>query len=293
MHRAAGELALRKGELQEATSRFSKGYTLAVEQKDTSLLHRNLLGLSLSYIHQGQFDEAREHLDILQKSAEEHKDLLTLARHDQYSAIIHLQLSELEKAEQVLNKVILFLAKINKRKLQVEAVNTLGDVYRRMGKWKSAQKAYAKTLEIMEQINHPNISIPMLNMALVLLEQEDFIEAEPYIYRSLEILEKLNWGPMIAAGNLLALCVHAYNYNWEAWDRHFSIATDLLNESQYIDSEIALFAQKAGQITKDSGEQKRSLHVLKIAVEQWKALGNLEAMMEARITMLNSSDSNL
>ena len=174
----------------------------------------------------------------------------------------------------------------------VESVNILGDVYRRMGKWSAAQKAYSKTLEIMKQIHHPNICVPMLNMAFVLLEQEDFWEAEPFILESLTILEQLDWKPMLSAAHLLLLCIHAQNYNWDSWDKHFNLASDLLVESRYIDSEIALFAQKAGQITKRSGEVMRAWSVFKIAVEQWKALDDLESMMEARLMMLSDQESN-
>ena len=69
---------------------------------------------------------------------------------------------------------------------------------------------------------------------------------------------------------LLPCCAH--QEDWHAWDLHLELAKKSLDETGYVEVDLAHHAYIGAFLAADAGETSRAIAGLRLAIRQWKAL---------------------
>ena len=78
---------------------------------------------------------------------------------------------------------------------------------------------------------------------------------------------------------------------WIGWKRHLEGARTLLEESGFVDSDIAWAAELGADQAEEMGGTEEALQALSLARVQWKSLGNSKKVreVEEKFTRIGSS----
>ena len=149
----------------------------------------------------------------------------------------------------------------------------LAEVHRFTGALAEAEHGYREAARLDETLGR-DASVSRLNLALCLIARDQPRDALP-------ILEQLEqtWAATGRPGYLAVLHVAtlpclAATGRWTAWRRHQEQAAVLLEQSAFVDVDVAQLAEHAGRIARDAGRPDEARAAWAIARAQWLALGD-------------------
>lgn len=154
--------------------------------------------------------------------------------------------------------------------------NALGDVMRRLGELATAKVHYVEAQQICERIGSAERIVPLMNLGLIQLQQPDFEGAHETFQTSLRIVEGEGRRHLQAYCHAALLTCAAGRRDWDAWDNHVSLTESLLAETGALDPDIAGTTEQAGDLATQAGEVDRARRGLRLALDQWRALGGGE-----------------
>jgi len=115
--------------------------------------------------------------------------------------------------------------------------------------------------------------VPMANLGLILLAQDRFGEARGMFAEALRLALSHHHLGLAGALNVALLACLAGEGFWAPWDEHLAEARRLLEESDWVDPDIAPLAERAGDLAQAAGEDRRAARAFAIAEHQWTKLG--------------------
>ena len=282
-----GQELLSAGLFHEAKCLFERGSNLAEEASDKQCFYKHQRGLVQFYQRTGNITEATTLLNKLSKEAQRTRDRYLQGMCALYEAMLALQSNNLQHAEKILQQTIQHFLKYKLHRYAAEGINMLGDVHRRNGELKKAERYYMNAVMKMEQINHPELIIPQLNLSIVRLEKGEFPQVKAELFRTIPDLEANNKNTLALFARVILLVAQINLQEWEYAEENLRQIQILLRQTNMLDIDIADLLEKAAQTLPPS---QRNIHerILVIAREQYDGLSRTEKEKDvvAKINLL-------
>ncbi|MBA2664347.1 MAG: protein kinase [Bradymonadaceae bacterium] len=155
------------------------------------------------------------------------------------------------------------------------AYNTLGEIFRARGDAHLAQVNYQKAIELYEQMGNDGHNVVVrLNLALVLLAQDQFDQALPSIRLFLEHMLPTGRMGMIGVGHAVLLPCMAAAADTAGFDYHATLAAENLHASGFVDQDLGVVFELAARQCMVHADLPRARRAYELALLQWSALGN-------------------
>jgi serine/threonine protein kinase/tetratricopeptide (TPR) repeat protein len=161
-------------------------------------------------------------------------------------------------------------------------LNTLGELHRLRDDVDSAEAIYREAMALYEAIGAGNVIFPEINLGLLLAQREAYAEAMVYLERVLQRSLTSGQKPLEAGARAWLSACAAGRTDWRRCDEELERANDLLQETGYVDSDMARAFFHVGVQAEDSGELVIAREALKLAIRQWDALGRSQDSDPAR-----------
>ena len=218
----------RMGESERGWKRLRKAEKSATKIGDETLLARVLNGQGDLLITQGRLDEATQAFAKVRSLAAQNG-------HTEQEADSHFQLGRtckqagrLTDARDHLSLSIELFESIGARWGLAKAVNELGEICRLENQLGEAGRYYRLALEKMDELGLAEATIPRLNLALVMLQQGKYEEAQPLIAHAHAQFTRSGSKSRLSLTHLLSLVCETAQGIWIDWDYHLSQARVLL-----------------------------------------------------------------
>ncbi len=167
--------------------------------------------------------------------------------------------------------------------------NALGDIRRGQGDFESAELAYQQAIACYRSVESNEIVIPMINLGLGYGDQGRYAEARPVLEEGLENVRAQGRRGIEGCVRICLLPALGALGDWAAWDRHFYEGERLLEETGFVEIDIARMAEKAGEIAAAHGDFTRARQAWALAQVQYWALDREQdaARIEGRVHALD------
>ncbi len=266
MRRAS--LARKRGDTENAHTYYSKGVELFDTDEGKG---RCLYGVAETYLYRGKVEQSLVEFRRAHSYLQPENEGYALVLIGLASALMRTE--DWDEARPLLLESVERFQDIGNRNGAATALNSLGELERLKGDYAAAADAYLRAREILVAIGSRGAIIPTMNLGLVNIQREHWGEARSLLESGLRTLiatgERSHLGLVYVT---LLPCVAA-DHDWTAWDGYFSHAVEILEESEWVDRDIAFHAQLGGEMAMKNGDPNRARAALELALAQWETLG--------------------
>lgn len=262
-----------RGKLERALSRAVAARAFAGSIGDRKL--QGLAGLKVGALLNRRGDRLEA-----ERRLEEALDALAEVEHKVGMGDCALELAfaargagDLSRAARLLERARGHLAESGSRRELAKCLNFQGEIARLCGELAKAEEFYRGSRDTYRAISSERTFVPMANLGLVLLAQDRFAEAREMFAEALELAVQYHHRGLAGAFHVALLACMAGEGFWAPWDEHLAEGQRLLEESDWVDPDIAPLAERAGDLALAAGEPARAARAFGIAVHQWSRLG--------------------
>ncbi|MCO4772294.1 MAG: protein kinase [Deltaproteobacteria bacterium] len=149
----------------------------------------------------------------------------------------------------------------------------------------AAEMSLREAYSIYDRLGTDGFLVPLIQLAVVLLELENYAEARELLNSALEGLERVGGWASLGALHILALPTLAVDGDWEEFDRLVNEADLLITNSGLVHDDVPLMARRAGDIARRAGETDRAARAYHLALSQWYAMGELRQVAVTRASL--------
>ncbi|MAO84680.1 MAG: hypothetical protein CMH50_12500 [Myxococcales bacterium] len=151
------------------------------------------------------------------------------------------------------------------------AINGVAEIARLRGDLNRAKEEYTRAMEMYETTGRSTAVVAM-NLALTLMNQESFDEAEEYLNRAVAELKGLgSAGWLIYAQTLLLPCLIA-RQDWAHFTEAFVEAQAKVKKAGIVDGDLAWSLEKAGDLARAEEQSQAARDCYGFALSQWQQL---------------------
>ena len=150
----------------------------------------------------------------------------------------------------------------------------LGDVYRHQGKIDLACEQYRLAATKMEDINHPEVTVPLINLAMVAFETNQFHDALNIVSDCIPRLQSQRKITAALIAQIIKLCSLTMLSELAIWEKLYQEINKLLDETGYVDSDIPSICTKTSLEAFKMGFFDEGTKLLKIAKRQTQKSDN-------------------
>lgn len=222
-----------RGDLDQAEEMFRKALTTCLEAGDDVGAANCRVGLARTWVHGSRYREAEV---MFRQGAE------TFAAH-------------------------------NMRWEQASTLNDLGDTLRGQDQLQEAERCYRQARERLLAIGAVHAVYPVANLGQMLAQQGRWAEAREILDSALRIFDRQGLAPMQGTLHALLCAPSIAEGDGPSFDLHLSSARTLLDETGYVDPDVANMARLAGDVARGVGEEARARAAYQLAAHQLRALG--------------------
>lgn len=276
-----------RAQYEKAESKLMRAQELYQNNKDLRKQARCAIAIASAVNPRGLLDQAREHLQSAVALAKEAKDWEFWAIALRKLANLDVDQNKPDSAEELCQRALDHHTNAGERQNVAACLNSLGNIHLTRGDLESAQECYRDALDTLRAIgNSIDAMTTQLNLALVMLETEQFSEARNELTSIIEACEKRGIRSLEAFARSLLLPALAAQHDWTAWDDELPKAKKLLNDTGVVDADTLDCIRTAGEHCVAAGKQERGRQAFKMALtlahalNDDKAIEALSAMIE-------------
>ena len=222
-----------RGDLDESEAVFLQALRGCVEGGDVVGAANCRVGLGRSWVHASRYDDA----ELMFRSANE------------------------------------IYAAHNMRWEQASTLNDLGDTLRGQGRLEEAEGFYRQARGRLLALGAVHAVYPVANLGQMLAAQERWGDAREVLESALSIFDRQGLAPMQGTLHALLLAPVIAQGDLDAFDLHLAEARRLLDETGFIDPDVANGARMAGDRARDIDEKGRARGAYTLASRQLRRLG--------------------
>ena len=152
-------------------------------------------------------------------------------------------------------------------------LNKLGDVARFQGDLDEAELRYREARAAYRALGSASRWFAQLNLCVVLLFRGRWSQAESDLGSCLVVFEKQGRASMQAACQVCLAAASAGRGDFPSVHQHLSMAERLLEETAFVDADIAEIATLTAELAARAGRRMEALRATTLAAAQWRALG--------------------
>ncbi len=157
------------------------------------------------------------------------------------------------------------------------ALTNLSDVARHQGEVARAIALAEEALARVERDDPTQATLARLNLALALIAAGRDSEAKEPLRHCIVELHRQGWRALVAVARLALLRGCAREGDWEAWDRHLTSSTELLDHVGARDPDIPWLLAIAAEAAREAGDAERGAVASRRADAERVALAGAEA----------------
>jgi serine/threonine protein kinase/tetratricopeptide (TPR) repeat protein len=220
-----------------------------------------------------RLDEAEAMGQRALKDAELLGDPATLAWVLRLSCRLQIAAGHLDRAADYIARAEAPVMESGDRFAVATRLNTVGELHRLRDDVESAEAIYREAMTRYEAIGAGSVIFPEINLGLLLAQRGAYAEAMVYLERVLR--RSLNSGqrPLEAgARSWLSVCA-AGRQEWSRCDDQLERADELLQETGYVDSDMARAFFLVGHLAGGAGQILTAREAYQLSIDQWVALG--------------------
>ncbi len=158
-----------------------------------------------------------------------------------------------------------------------EIIAVRGDVLRERGQWEAAAEAYLQCARILHTIGSFDANVPLLNLALVRLDEGRMDEADAILQRCVVSLVQSEQRRMEAIARVLRLAPLARRGDRAGFAAELAAGRPVLEGTGYVDPDVAGALVHAAREARAQGWEAEARDVAGWAHAQWRAFGRAEA----------------
>lgn len=222
-----------RGDLDQAEAMFRQALRACLESGDTVGAANCQVGMGRTWVHGSRYAEAEA---VFRQGAE------TFAAH-------------------------------NMRWEQASTLNDLGDALRGQDKLPDAERCYRQARERLLAIGAVHAVYPVANLGQMLAQQARWAEAREILESALSIFDRQGLAPMQGTLHALLLAPVMAEGDGTGFDQHLRSARTLLEETGYVDPDVANMARLAGDVAREAGQESRARDAYQLSAQQLRALG--------------------
>ena len=148
----------------------------------------------------------------------------------------------------------------------------LGDVHRKNGNLEKAERYYMNAIIKMEQINHPELIIPQLNLSILRLEKGDFQKLRLELTQTIPDLEANNKNTLALFARSILLVAQINLDDWRYSEENLRQITSLLHQTSMVDGDVASLLEKAGNSIPRNRHPELQNRLFRLAKQQFEGL---------------------
>ena len=156
---------------------------------------------------------------------------------------------------------------------QAHCHNGLAEVARYEGDFEAAERGYRQSLRLHEALGGDG-SVPRMNLGLVIIKRGRYDDARRELEAVRRRFARAGRRQFEAAANAVLLPCYAAGGEYVEFDIACAAAARILQETNFVESDIAWPAQLAGELLSQAGEIDRARTAWELALGQWTALGD-------------------
>ena len=284
-----GNSRIHLGELSEARGHLEEALVLARERgtlEQVALCRRHL---SFVLISEGDVEGAAQQSREAIFAAEAGGDSAVVAQGYQILSRCALVRGRLDEAAFLIEEARLRFQRAGARWGVATSMNSLGEIARERGQLDDAEGWYRKAAERYDLIGSGDSVYPKINLGLLLVEQERWIEALEVLRPLGDHVRRQGRGPMQAAVCVALLPCLAKVGEFDDFAIEADRAAALLTETGFVDADIARKATLGGVMASERGHDAGARAALQIARSQWLGLARDDqvAEIDARLAGLS------
>jgi tetratricopeptide (TPR) repeat protein len=207
--------------------------------------------------------------------------------------MLELQSNNLERAERILQQTVQHFLKYKLVRYASEGINMLGDVHRKNGQFQKAERYYMNAIMKMEQINHPELIIPQLNLSILRLEKGEFSQIRAELVRTIPDLEANNKNTLALFARVILLVAQVNLQEVTFAKENLNQISSLLKQTSLFEFDIAVLLNKAATCISKDEKKSLKLRILRLVKEQYIGLNRPEEVqgIEQRINILRTDQT--
>jgi serine/threonine protein kinase/tetratricopeptide (TPR) repeat protein len=221
----------------------------------------------------GRLAEAKAALDAARSRLGGAAQVVDLATLEQLLGRVARQAGALDAAREHALASMQSFAKAGHRWGMASAQNELGEIARLRGDLTEAERAYTEALRRLRELGGDEGRVVRINLAIVLQLHRRYREARPLLVDALSGTAASGLRSVHAVVHLLLLCCAAADGAWGEWDERLAVAQSMLNETEFVDLDVAQALERAAQLAREQGQAARARAAWRAAAAQWAALG--------------------
>jgi len=189
-----------------------------------------------------------------------------------YEAMLELQSNNLDKAERILQRTVQHFLKYKLIRYASEGINMLGDVHRKNGQFNKAERYYMNAIMKMEQINHPELIIPQLNLAILRVKKGEHQQVKRDLSLTIPALEANNKNTLALFARSILLLALVRLKEFQLAESNLNQIEVLLSQTQMIDTDIADLLEESIHNRIPEKFQQLKIRLLQLTIAQYKTL---------------------
>ncbi|HMO38526.1 MAG TPA: tetratricopeptide repeat protein [Saprospiraceae bacterium] len=277
-----GNLYFRQGNYEKAKSFFSQ--SIDISQGATEMPNSQIVAsLGLTYMNQGNYDDAIRCQQIQLNLAQHHNDKQGVA--DLYTkiGIVYFEKGDYDAALESFEKGLEVSRELGNKQLTSIALGGIGSVYERKGDYARAMQLFEQDLALCEEIgDKQGIAIALGLIGELLSFKGEFYKAIDYLQKDLMICEALGYQKGLAkAVNTLA---DVFFY-LQQYDRSLAYYNRAIDITRKIGNKLVLgfSLTEKGTVLIETGTLHELGQVVEDALAIARELGNPDLLFEAEI----------
>ena len=267
-----GVILQRLGDWERSWQRLRKAQTQAESLGDDGLLARILNWQGDNLTTQGRLEEAHKVFEECRKLAAKNGHTSSEAEAWFQLGRVDKQAGRLEKAQERISQSLELFESVGARWGVSKTVNELGEIARLQDQLPEAAIHYSEALERMEELGLPEATVPRLNLALVMMKQEQYAQAMPLIEHAHELFIQSDSKARQGITHLLLLVCNVGQGRWNEWDIHLGKTRRLFADTGFVDIDVAMCATQAGDMAAKAGYLDHARDAWDLAMDQWIGL---------------------
>jgi tetratricopeptide (TPR) repeat protein len=262
----------RLGETERGWKRLRKAESAARTLGDDELMAHVLNGQGIMLAGQGQLDDALAAFERFRELSARIGDKGGEAESYFQLGQVDKQAGRLELAQVRLSQSLELFESLGARWGMAKAVNELGEIARLENRLSEAESCYRLALEKMDELGLIEATVPRLNLALVMIQQEKFGGAMPLIEHAHETFERSGSRARRGLTHLMLLICGVGQGHWIDWEYHMAEARGILADTGFVDVDLAMCAVTVGDLAAAQNFMLRASEAWDLALDQWLSL---------------------
>ena len=280
-----GRIACLEGNLDQAFRHLGEASRLARHADDRQLAAACHAGQGMVYLLESKLDDAAEFCRRARREYAATGESLGAASMSLQLSSIALRAGRGAEASKHIADALAGFESLGARNSLALCITQRGAIERAQGDRAIAERSLREALALYRELGTDGYLVPLVQLAVVLLEQWEHREARALLEGAIEALERVGGWSSLGALQILLLPAVALDGDWEEFDRLLPEADVLITSTGIVHEDIPAMARQAAEIARHGHQTGRAGRAYALALAQYHALGDLQEVARTRAAL--------